>query len=298
MHLDYISLRCLAAVARTGSFEAAAAELAVTPSAISQRIKGLEERTGTILIVRGQPCTPTEAGARLVRHMDEVQLLEHRLSQDLDAAIPARPATARIAVNADSLATWFLTALAQVEGLLFDLVVDDEEQSAAWLRRGEVAAAVTAHADPVQGCDCIPLGRLRYLPVASPPFAQRWFPGGADAAALAAAPAVSFGPKDRLQSAWARKVAGETVPLPAHRVPASGAHLEAVIAGLGWALVPEPMAEAPLADGRLAMLDPRQPLDVTLYWQVSRIVGRTLHPLTKAVRSAAWSRLLLPRPDT
>ncbi len=296
MAFDYISLRALAAVARTGSFEAAAAELGVTPSAVSQRIKALEERMGAILVIRAQPCTATEAGARLVRHVEEVRLLEHRLAEDLHAALPSGPATVRVAVNADSLETWFLPALAQVEGLLFDLVVDDEDHSAGWLRRGEVSAAVTSHADPVQGCDCIPLGRLRYVPVAAPAFAARRFGDGVTAEALARAPAISFDAKDRLQADWARAATGRAVPLPVHRIPAAGAFLAAILTGMGWGMVPEPMAEAPLSAGTLALLAPGDPLDVTLYWQVSRIVARPLNPLTKAVRSAAWSRLLLPRP--
>ncbi len=296
MSLDYTSLRALAAVTRTGSFDAAAAELGVTASAVSQRIKALEEQMGAILVVRAQPCTATEAGTRLVRHVDEVRLLEHRLADDLAAALPAQPATVRIAVNADSLDTWFLSALAQVEGLLFDLVVDDQDHSADWLRKGEVSAAVTAHADPVQGCDCVPLGRLRYLPVASPDFVAHWFAGGADAASLSRAPAIAFTAKDRLQADWARAVAGKAVALKAHRIPSSVAFQQAVQAGMGWGMLPEPMAEAALESESMALVEPGDALEVTLYWQVSRIVSRALHPLTKAVRSAAWSRLLLPRP--
>ena len=158
--LDPAQLAALSAVHRRGSFDLAAAELHVTPSAISQRIKALEERIGTLLIRRGQPCLATETGLRLIRHHDEIALLEHTLATDLPGLAPG-PATLRIAVNADSLATWVIPALAATTGFLFDLVIDDQDVSQDWLRRGEVAAAITAHPGPLQGCDTLPLGSLR-----------------------------------------------------------------------------------------------------------------------------------------
>ena len=133
--LDPAQLAALAAVHRRGSFDLAAAELHVTPSAISQRIKALEETTGTLLIRRGQPCAATDTGLRLIRHHDEIVLLEHSLAADLPGLSPG-PATFRIAVNADSLATWVIPALAATSGFLFDLVIDDQDVSQDWLRRG------------------------------------------------------------------------------------------------------------------------------------------------------------------
>ncbi|SPZ33728.1 chromosome replication initiation inhibitor protein [Agrobacterium tumefaciens] len=61
--LDYPAMRAVALVAQTGSFEKAAQVLCVTPSAVSQRIKQLEERLGVVLIVRGNPCVATEKGS-------------------------------------------------------------------------------------------------------------------------------------------------------------------------------------------------------------------------------------------
>ncbi len=102
--LDPAQLAALAAVHRRGSFDLAASDLHVTPSAISQRIKALEEAIGTLLVRRGQPCSATNTGLRLIRHHDEVALLERTLAQDLPALAPGQT-TLRIAVNADSLAT-------------------------------------------------------------------------------------------------------------------------------------------------------------------------------------------------
>lgn len=185
--LDLAQLAALAAVHRRGSFDLAAAELHVTPSAISQRIKALEDRTGILLIRRGQPCSATPSGLRLIRHHDEVALLHSTLAADLPSLSPG-PATLRIAINADSLATWVIPALAATPGFLFDLVIDDQDVSQDWLRRGEVMAAITAHPGPLQGCDTIPLGSLRYRATASPAYLKEWFPTGVTPKALTRAP--------------------------------------------------------------------------------------------------------------
>ena len=284
--LDYAHLRALAAVLRTGSFDAAAAALGVTPSAVSQRVKALEERMGTVLVVRGQPCTATEAGQRLFRHAEEVALLETGLARDLGGAETTRP-TLRIAVNADSLATWFLPALAEAGDALFEVIIDDQDHSADLLRRGEVVAAVTAHGAPVQGCDTAPLGALRYIATASPAFRDRWFGDGLTAEALIRAPVLTFNEKDRLQRDWAAGIAGRALRCPLHLLPSSTAFVEAALMGLGWGMNPEPLVAGHLKAGRLVALDPGRPLDTPLYWQSSRIGRGALAPLTRAVRRAA-----------
>lgn len=283
--LDYAALAALEAVLRTGSFERAAAELGVTSPAVSQRIAALEDRIGAVLVVRGRPCTPTPAGRRLARHVEEVGLLERALAEDLGR--PRDAARIRIAVNADSLATWFLPALRGAgEGLLFDIVVDDQDHSAEWLRLGEVIAAVTAQSAPVQGCDHLALGRLRYLATASPDFAERWFPEGPTAEALARAPALSFDANDRLQHDWAARAAGRPVALPVHRLPSATAFVEAAELGLGWGMNPEVLVRDRIAAGRLVMVGP-EPLDTGLWFQWSRRLGPALAPLRAAIRQAA-----------
>jgi len=287
--LDYAHLAALAAVVRTGSFEKAAERLNVTPSAVSQRIKLLEERLGTALVVRGQPCTATKAGQRLCRHFEEVRLLETSLSGDLGALLPAgEPARLRVAVNADSLATWFIDAMAGAgEGLLFDLVVDDEGHSAEWLRRGEVGAAVTSHAGPVQGCSVRPLGALRYLAVASPAYTRHWFADGLSEEAFRRAPCLVFNAKDELQARWTSGILGRSVPMPSHWLPATQAFVDASLAGLGWGMNPQVLVERHIAEGRLVELLPDRPLDVPLFWQWSRSVEPVLKKVTAAVMTAA-----------
>ncbi len=291
--LDPAQLAALAAVHRRGSFELAASEMHVTPSAISQRIKALEERAGTLLVRRGTPCTATEQGLRLIRHHDEIALLETTLAADLPGLAPG-PATLRIAVNADSLATWVIPALAATPGFLYDIVIDDQDVSQDWLRRGEVVAAITAHPGPLQGCDTIPLGALRYRATAAPAYVARWFPKAVTPAALARAPALVFSDKDRLQERWvaARFPGRGRVSFPSHRLASSQGFVDACLAGLGWSLNPETMVAPHLAAGRLVELLPDTPLDVALYWQFTRLAAPALKPLTEALRVAARTRLV------
>jgi LysR family transcriptional regulator, chromosome initiation inhibitor len=279
-------LAALSAIHRRGSFDLAAAMLGITPSAISQRLKSLEERMGTTLIARGQPCTATPPGLRLIRHHDEVALLQSQLTQDLPQ-LHTGPATIRIAVNADSLATWVIPALAATHDMLFDLVIDDQDYSQDWLKRGEVSAAITSHPGPLQGCDTIPLGSLRYHATASPSYLSQWLPNGATIQALSHAPALTFSDKDRLQSAWLHAQFKTRFAFPTHRLASSQGFVDAAAAGLGWGMNPEPLIAKHLVAGTLTELIPNTPLDVPLYWQFSRLTAPALAPLTRAVQKVA-----------
>lgn len=291
MNIDPQNLRALAAILRLGRFELAAAELGVTPSAISQRIRSLEEQVGAALIRRGSPCTATEIGTRLARHAEEISLLEAQLSKDLGQDTPAIQARLRIAVNADSLATWVIPALRNLPDLLFDLVVDDEEFSAEWLRSGEVNAAVTASGTTIAGCDSYPLGALRYVATASPEFVERWFAKGVTLESLALAPMLAFSAKDSLQGRWLTKLTGENITPPSHFVPSAQAFVDAALAGLGWGMNPETLVKEQLASGELVSLSPDIFLDIPLEWQVKRLRGDVLKPVTKAIREGAKQTL-------
>jgi LysR family transcriptional regulator, chromosome initiation inhibitor len=291
--LDYASLAALAAVIREGSFERAATVLGVTPSAVSQRVKALEERLGTVLVVRGQPCTATATGGRLCAHAERVRLLEGEMAADLPglaATMAPGPVSLRVAVNADSLGTWFLpaaAAFAEATGTLLDFVLDAEEHTAERLRSGEVLAAVTADPVPVQGCRLVPLGSLRYVATASPGFVARYFAGGVGAESLARAPALRFDRRDRLQLDWAETVAGGPVSGPVHWIPSTQGFVDAALAGLGWGMNPVALAAPHLGAGRLVELLPGRPLDVPLYWQHARLGARLIDRLTRDVVAAA-----------
>lgn len=289
--LDYPQLAALAAIHRRGSFELAAASLSVTPSAISQRLKALEDRMGALLVQRGSPCVATQQGLRLIRHYEEVMLLEAALAPELPESNDLTPI--RIAVTADSLATWVLPALAASHGFLFDLVIDDQDHSIDLLRAGEVSAAITSHPGPLQGCDTLALGALRYRATASQGFMATWFGAGVTAASLSRAPACTFSDKDRLQRDWIAAQFGTQAgfAFPTHRIASSHGFVDAAVLGLGWGMNPEPLVAAHLRAGRLVEVVPDTALDVPLYWQFARVTGPAIAPLTAAIVRAAANHL-------
>ena len=297
--LDYAALAALAAVVREGSFERAAQALFVTPSAVSQRIRSLEERLGCALVVRGQPCRATDAGRRLCQHVDRVRLLEHELQGTLPALAPqglARVALP-IAVNADSLATWFAPAVAAFAAdapVLVELAVDDQDHTAAWLRSGVVLAAVTGTARPPAGFNSRPLGAMRYVAAASPAYVARHFASGVGAGSLAQAPSLAFNNKDDLQARWVRRLCHRDVELPRHAVPSAHAFVAAALAGMGWGLHPQVLVAPHLAQGTLVELVPGAVLDVPLHWQHARAASSLIEGLSRQIVAAAARHLRPP----
>jgi LysR family transcriptional regulator (chromosome initiation inhibitor) len=294
--LDYSALSALSAVVREGSFERAAQALHVTPSAVSQRIRLLEERVGCALVVREQPCRATETGRRLCQHVDRVRLLEQDLQGTLPALTPKgiTRVALPIAVNADSLATWFaptLAAFAADAPVLVELAVDDQDHTTEWLRSGAVLAAVTGTARPAAGCNSRPLGAMRYRAAASPAFVARHFAGGVGAGSLAQAPSLVFNTKDELQARWVRRLCHRHVDLPRHTLPSPQAFVTAAVAGMGWGLQPQALIASHLDDGTLVELLPDTPLDVPLYWQHARAASALLDTLSRQVLSAARAAL-------
>ena len=297
--LDYAALSALAAVIREGSFERAAQALFVTPSAVSQRIRSLEERVGCALVVRGQPCRATDTGRRLCQHVDRVRLLEQELQGTLPALAPEGVTLVAlpVAVNADSLATWFAPAVAAFAAeapVLVELAVDDQDHTAAWLRSGAVLAAVTGTARPPAGFNSRPLGAMRYVAAASPACVARHFSQGVGAASLARAPSLVFNTKDDLQARWARRLCHRDVELPRHTVPSTHAFVATALAGMAWGLHPEALIAGHLRAGRLVELVPDTALDVPLYWQHARVASSLVAGLTRELVAAAAKNLRSP----
>lgn len=289
--IDYPAAHAVAMVVQTGSFERAAQKLNITQSAVSQRIRQLEERLGAVLIERGSPCVATEKGAWLCRHMELVGSLENDLLTHLPSlADKPQPLTLDIAVNADSLATWFMPAAAAFSAAstnVINITIDDQDFTHDWLRRGRVLAAVTAKADPIVGCNVIPLGKLRYHATATPEFLQRHFPDGVSVESLARAPVVTFNQKDQLQNDWLKNNFGSATSGPTHFIPSSHGFVAACLAHLGWCLNPTALVQQHIESGRLVELIPGATLDVELYWQVGRLAAKQFASLTEAVQRAA-----------
>jgi len=288
MQFDSAQLETFVAVVDEGSFDAAARRLRVTPSAVSQRIKALESRLGQVVVMRGRPARATAAGAALLRLARQVSLLELEAIAAVRGTVDAQRIP--IAVNADSLNNWFLPAmldLSRTHDARFLVHQEDEEHSAQYLRNGTVLAAVTADPRPVQGCRVVRLGKMRYLPLATPEYAERWLHGKPLPEALAEAPMVVFNEKDVLQHRLLRKVTRRKLDPPSHAIPASAPFHEAVRIGLGWGMIEDQLSGSELAAGRLVEVAPGKYIDVPLYWQHWKLESGILDALTDAVLRAA-----------
>ncbi len=290
--LDQEQLRALAAAVSEGTFEAAARALQITPSAVSQRIRALEERTGRVLLRRSKPVTPTESGTVLLRAARQLEVIAADVWEQLGGD-RAGGIVVCLAVNADSLATWLLPALAAVASeLSLDLRRADQLHTAELLRDGSVVAAVTAAREPLPGCTSTPLGVMRYRACAAPAFLARWLPSGPSAEALAQAPVVIFDRQDQLQDAYLRGRCRRPVSPPRHHIPGSGAFVSAIELGIGWGMVPDLQSAHPLRRGSLVSFDDRHPIDVPLYWQQSRLRSDSLDRVARAVQAAAAASLI------
>ncbi|CAB5665846.1 HTH-type transcriptional regulator ArgP [Comamonas aquatica] len=304
--LDYAGLEALAAVLREGSFDRAARKLHVTPSAISQRIKLLEERLGQVLVMRGAPCTGTEAGRRLCLHVEQVALLENELRRNNPELVPegqvARP-TLKLAVNADSLNSWFVDAMAaftQEGNELLDISIDDQDHTAKRIKEGEVMAAVTASSSHITGCNIWPLANMQYVAAASPAFIARYFGAqGINAQTLSQAPVLTYDRKDAMQDKWLHQqgVSARHAP-PRHWVPSAHAFVRACEAGVAWGMHPTVLIREHLANGSLVELLPGSGIPVPLYWAHARNAQTGLERLTQCVMNAAqaWLEPIDPKP--
>lgn len=285
------------AAAETGSFDAAAAQLNITPSAVSQRIAALESALGSPLLIRSRPCRTTAAGQRLLVHLRRSRLLEEEFLaglRDESAASLRIP----IAVNNDTLATWLLPGIAdflQRERVTLDIVLDEQNYTYGLLEKGEAVAGVSSEPTAMRGCTVQPLGIIRYRMLASPAFAARWFPDGFERNAARQAPVVVFSRKDRLQADFIQAELG-LLPgsYPVHHVPASDPFLDAVKLGLGYGMLPSQQVGDAVAKGALLDLVPGKHTDVPLYWHAWRVQSPALERLGEAVVAAARASLLAP----
>ena len=291
MRVDNAQLAAFSAVLREGSFEAAARRLHVTPSAISQRIKLLEERLGQVLLQRATPCVATDTGKVLARFAEQVALLESEMLGEVGAHDdPARThLRLPVAVNADSLDSWFLAVFETMPSepaISFDIRAEDQDYSAVLLREGTVMAAVSASSSPVQGCAVEPLGVMRYLAVTSPTLAARYFSDGVSSTSLSHAPMLTFNMKDRLQECFIAQFTAEAIRPPTHYIPSANGFVEVAKRGLGWGMMPELHVARALVTGELVEIAPGHYLDVPLYWHRWRLASPALDALSDAVKNA------------
>ena len=277
----------LAAIVTEGTFDAAAQRLHLTPSAVSQRVRALEQAIGRPVLRRVRPVELTLAGEAVVRFARQLELLSADLSEQLEPGADGSTPRITLVVNADSLHTWALPGLTRIgDRVQLTILREDQDHSLDLLRRGAAHGAVTATAAAVSGCTSRALGVMRYRPVCTPAYASRWFGDGVTSASLAKAPVIAYDDKDDLQDRYLRRHRRTGLHPPRHYVPATHEFGAAIQLGLGWGMLPE-LQIGPLPPGTIAPLTPAAHLDVPLYWQQWRLTSAALDEVAAAIADAA-----------
>jgi len=269
--IDYRQLQAFATVIEEQSFDKAARRLFLTQSAVSQRVKQLEESLGQLLIIRSQPLHPTAAGQKLLRHYRQINLLQSELVESLGEDEAKGFTKLAIGLNADTLATWFLDALEPLlreTKVLLELRVDDQDQTHNFLRQGEVIGCISASEQSMQGGSCTPLGITNYRALASHEYIQHYFPNGIDKESLQQAPAVEFNQKDELQDRYLQTFFNfsDGEDYPCHRVPSTESFMDLLAGGYAWGMVPDQQSEKLRDTGKLQEITPGKVIKVPLYW--------------------------------
>lgn len=279
--LDSSALDCLAALADERSFERAAQRLAITQSAVSQRLRSLESQVGQLLVVRSRPLRLTEPGKVLLRYARQLQALRTDMARELGSRVSANERIG-IAVNADSLATWVLPALDGVvqtglkEGFGLELVVDDQDFTHDWLRQGEVLGCVSTVRQALRGCVVQALGVMRYVAVVSPAYQQARLPAGLSESSFANTPFLVYNRKDDTPALWVSKALGLRSPrLQERYVPSSEGIVRAALMGWGVGVVPELQVRELVSRGELIQLRPEVGVDVALYWHQWKLLSES-----------------------
>ena len=293
---DSKQLDALAAVASQGSFEQAAEKLGLTASAVSQRIRALEEETGFPLVTRTRPCRPTVQGQKLLRYIRSLEWLERETRNELEQA--GRPYIWPIATNHDSLESWLLPALAKVaetENLLPDIQADNEEHTHKWMNEGRVMAAVSTRAQALAGCEVHLLGYLEYRLMAAPSLVAHYFADGVQKSSLKRAPLLVFDRKDNMQTEFLRLYFGLNAErCPTVYIPASAPFYQAARLGLGYGMIPDGQGAASLAEGKMVDLCPGKSMRQNLYWHCWPAASPRLAALNQKLVAAARSLLQQP----
>ena len=294
MNLNPKHTEAFRAVIETGSFEQAAVQLHLTSPAISQRVRALESMLGNALVVRSRPARATRVGQRLLQYLKRAKLLEADLEAELAVQKDA-PLTLVLALNADSVGTWFFPALSEVlirERVLLDLTVEDQDHTYALLETGMAIGCISSEPKPMRGCSAEPLGVMRYWLVASEAFRERWFPQGLTRKAARLAPVVAYTRKDMLQSSFLQNRLGlPEGAYPCHYVPGATSHFNAIRYGLGYGMVPELLLHASAEADGMAMLAPNKPADVALYWHTWKVQSPRMEQLSRQIVAAARTSL-------
>lgn len=301
--IDQRQAQAFLAIAQHRSFAGAAEELCISLAAVSLRMRAMEAALGQRLVVRGKHVHMTAAGQLVLAHLKQVQLMQAEVMGQLAAGSggDAQWRSLAVAVNADSLATWFLPgvqAAMQRHHLVLDIAMDDQDFTHAALKSGDVSGCVSTLAEPLRGCVAQPLGLMRYQAVANAEVAATLRgsrSGRVSRQTVRQVPAIIFNRKDGLQDAFLRQQFGPEISreYPKHFIPSTEAYEAAIEQGWGWGMVSS-LQLAKRGPERPALVDviEHASLDVPLYWHHWEREAPAAQRLTMAVVEAARQALL------
>ncbi|SDH09894.1 LysR family transcriptional regulator, glycine cleavage system transcriptional activator [Pseudomonas flavescens] len=270
--LPLSALRAFEAAARHGSFKQAAHELAVTPTAISHRIRTLEEHTGLELFVRSvRQVTLTEAGATLFpvlrQGFDAFEAVLQQLTQ------PTRRKRVIITATNAFTAKWLVPRLSRLHTLHPDIDLQIHASDQAALLSGQAFdIALRYGRGPYPGFNAEPLFTDDYAPVVNPLLRV------SEVSSLRSVPLIHFAwtrdsPDNPTWQRWLAHAGLQGMPLQGHLHYSDEGHaIQAVVAGQGIALLSLALVAEELAAGYLV-----QPFGPA-------ISGYTYHLLTRADR--------------
>lgn len=266
--LDYKALEALAAVIELQSFEAAALKLHITQSAVSQRIKGLETYYGAPLLIRMLPYKLTPLGSTLMSHYNQVSLLENALSNQLSSDW-VKP-TIAIALNRDSLETWFLDLIEKkslFDQITLEVVADDQELTLDYFKRGLVTACLSTQEKAVAGGKVTFVGNMDYVMVASPAFYKEYFSKKNSPQQFLKAPAIKFDHNDKLHERYLEKFFGiDASEMHFHILPSVRGFKKYALLGYGYCLIPKIDIVEELKKKKLVLIYPEKVWQIPLYW--------------------------------
>jgi DNA-binding transcriptional LysR family regulator len=253
--MSWDDLRVFLAVARGGSYKAAARALGVNPTTIARRLAALETALGQRLFERSpERLSPTPAGRALLARAERVEVEMQALSRELTGAETQLAGPLRVTAT-DGLAHYLLVPalgalLSEHPGLSLDLRIDSRLSD---LSRHEADVALRLVRPREPSLVARPLGRLRFGLYASASYLERrGTPKSRAALAAHAWVGFSAGDAPLPQLAWLRRaVPGARYVL---RVTTTTAQALACAEGLGLALLPTFTAER---EPRLRPLLPR-----------------------------------------
>lgn len=288
--LDYKLLQAFASVVQEGGFEKAAAVIHITQSAISQRVKQLEEQFGQILLLRTNPPVPTPAGKSVLKLYHQVKHLEEDLRLALEPDEKNQFISIPIGVNADTLDTWFYDAVEpflKKEKVVLDLSVDDQENTHRFLRDGKVLGCISIRETAIQGCNISHIGDIFYRLLAAPSYIKKWFPEGVTFEALKKAPAICFTRRDELNVKLFNQIF-KTTPkgMPIHYAPTSVMFINLLKNGIGYGVLPDQQSKELIDSGSIVDLFPGDAVCVRLFWHCWNLKSRLLQSLSKELINA------------